>query len=238
MSAAWADPPPIGGPQDPRAVWMERLRPLMAEPGRWAIIKSGLPSTCQQTATALRNRQWNVPPGGWEFTVRTFRRGVHVGDMNAAQLYARYLGPEDNAPIGVSPDRELDGEGYRICEDCKERLPHPGVGKWPKKCDDCWKASDPKWFRRRERLRRDRAAQREAGTWVSERHRPGYKLFVVDWNSIDEQGRVFAVRTRRDVGKGEVVTVTTIDRDVQSLATVEMVTDDALLFRLEEGTAS
>src|SRR5689334_17592231 len=101
MSAAWQDPPPIGGPQDPRSKWMEVLRPLMKEPGRWAIVKSGLPSTMNQAATTFRNRQVHIPPGEWEFTVRTFRRGVHVGDMNVAQVYARYIGPwEPYEPLG------------------------------------------------------------------------------------------------------------------------------------------
>lgn len=174
MTVAWAEPPPIGGPQDPRAVWVERLRPLTKEPGRWALVKSGTPSAMNQTRTALQSRQWNVPPGRWEFTVRTFRRGVHVGDMNIANLYARYLGPGDNAPIGVAADRVLDDEGNRLCEDCGARLSHPGDkgGKWTRKCDLCWAKANPKWLRLRTRRRKERRDARANGTWRDPRHQP------------------------------------------------------------------
>lgn len=95
----WAELPSIGGPQDPRSHYVEALRPLIAHPGRRAVIKSGTPSACNQTATNLRHGGAWTPEGHWEFAVRTFRRGVHVGDMNVARLYARYLGPVEDDEV-------------------------------------------------------------------------------------------------------------------------------------------
>lgn len=165
----WADPPPIGGPQDPRAKYVEMLRPLMLEPGRWAVIKSGTPSSMNQTATKLRERIWNMPPGQWEFTVRTFRRGHHVGDMNVAQLYARFIGPDGDMfsrtwhgmSYRVRAGTVFDEWGYRICPDCGDRLVQsPRGGSWPKKCDACWvmvethgTSQQRKWARNRKERR-------------------------------------------------------------------------------------
>ncbi len=176
MSVHWADPPPIGGPQDPRAKYVELLRPLLSQVGRWAVIKSGTPSAMNQTAMCLRNRTWHVPPGRWEFTVRTFRRGVHVGDLNVAQIYARYLGPGNNGYM-VSDEAVFDEDGHRVCEECGARLSlHPNGGKWPRKCDLCWAKANPKWLRRRTRLRAQRRNQRAAGTYVDPRKRDGWRL--------------------------------------------------------------
>lgn len=160
MSAPqWADPPPIGGPQDPRSVWMERLRPLVAHPGKWAVVKSGLPSTCNAIANQLRLRQRHVPPGEWEFTVRTFRRGVHVGDRSVGQIYARYIGPNlDGISWTVSAYAAWDDDGRRVCPDCGAVLPAPAQrgGPYSRKCADCWTriaeeekpSNQRKWARR------------------------------------------------------------------------------------------
>jgi hypothetical protein len=121
----------------------------MKHPGRWAQVKTGLPSTVHQTANALRVRQWNIPPGEWEFTVRTFRRGVHVGDLNIASLYARYIGPDEVLPYTVAQDAQFDVDGYRVCPECNVRLQRPERGPWPKKCDACWAKVKSKWARRR-----------------------------------------------------------------------------------------
>lgn len=167
----WSDPPPIGGPTDPRAKWVEVLRPLMLEPMRWAVIASGTPSSVNQLANALRTRQWNIPPGEWEFTVRTFRRGHHVGDMNVCQLYARFRGGQTDqtwSPEGwhgltykIRDGVVFDEWGYRVCPDCGDRLTlHAHGGSWPTKCDACWDRIEQtgtdnqrKWARRRRALR-------------------------------------------------------------------------------------
>lgn len=167
MSApTWAEPPPIGGPQDPRSYWMERLRPLVEHPGRWAVIKSGLPSTINQAANMMRTRQVHIPPGEWEFTVRTFRRGVHVGDMSACQLYARFVREweegEGFKPYPWSKDKMFNDAGERVCPDCGTPLRVPeGSGKWDDRCDDCWQklaetnVDVRKYLKKRARFRRD-----------------------------------------------------------------------------------
>lgn len=152
MTTQWADPPPIGGPQSPTAVWVERLRPLMDSPGKWAVVKSGTPSAVNGAANQLRLRQRHLPPGQWEFTVRTFRRGVHVGDMNVAQLYARYLGPGDeyHIPGLLAGDAQYDDDGYRTCPECGDRLRRAfGRGPWPKRCSSCWRVVKSKWSRKK-----------------------------------------------------------------------------------------
>jgi hypothetical protein len=155
VSTSWVDEvPPIGGPLDPQAVYVERLRPLLAEPGRWAIIKSGTAASCHGAAQALRLRQYHVPLGQWEFTVRTFRRGVHIGRGGTANLYARYLGPdEDYAPLSgyVARDALFDEQGRRICPSCEELLRRPKKhgGPYPKMCDECWSKVDTKWGRKK-----------------------------------------------------------------------------------------
>ncbi len=157
MTVQWADPPPIGGPQDPRAVYMERLRLVMKQPGRWALVRSGSPSAMHQAAGALRLRQYNIPPGEWEFTVRTFRRGVHVGDMNVASIYARYMGDDDTAWRQymqmrgiVDSAAEWNEEGDRACPRCGDKLVRQhGARRWPIYCDDCWVKVNPKWGRAR-----------------------------------------------------------------------------------------
>jgi hypothetical protein len=131
------------------------------------VLASGLPSSMNSKANTLRMRQVNVPPGEWEFTVRTFRRGVHVGDMSAAQLYGRFLGPDEAGIIlprvnpapwhglnGPSKNAVWDEDGDRVCEECGEKLPRPeGSGSWARKCDPCWAFLNPKWYRRRQQLR-------------------------------------------------------------------------------------
>lgn len=165
MSTTWVDEvPPIGGPLDPQSTYVERLRPLVSNPGRWAIIKSGTPSNMAQTARALRLRQYHVPPGRWEFKVRSFRRGVHVGSSTTANLYARFLDNDGHKGPGVgigyiSKGAAYNESGHRVCPDCGTRLERPYVentegdrvhqGAWPAKCDDCWRKADTKWARKR-----------------------------------------------------------------------------------------
>lgn len=142
-------PPPIGGPQDPRAIWMERLRLVVERPGEWAEVYSGTPSAVHQAAGALRLRQYHIPPGGWDFTVRSFRRGhlaLRREDHVVAVLYARYLGPDaDDAVFSLSraythaADAVWDQYGRRICPVC-ERNPLKAAnppGSYPSMCDDC-----------------------------------------------------------------------------------------------------
>lgn len=141
------EPPPLGGPQDPRAVWMDRLRLLVERPGEWAEVYSGTPGACHQAAAALRLRQYWIPPGGWDFTVRSFRRG-HLAFVRenyaVGVLYARYLGPDADAATSWtaeynhSADAVWDQYGRRICPVCEKRpLILEGRGSYPHACDEC-----------------------------------------------------------------------------------------------------
>lgn len=145
------EPPPISGPQDPRAVWMERLRLLVERPGEWAEVYSNTPSACHQAANALRLRQYWIPPGGWDFTVRSFRRGhlSYERDNHVrAVIYARYNGPDADAWSSATAawnhgaDAIWDQYGRRLCPSCEKRPlilcnESPGSGSYPSMCDEC-----------------------------------------------------------------------------------------------------
>lgn len=146
------EPPPIGGPQDPRASWMERLRLVIERPNEWAEVYSGTPSACHQAAAKLRLRQYHVPPGGWDFTVRSFRRGHQAlkrEDYTLAVLYARYLGPDAEAFTNYTAaythahDAVWDQLGRRICPKCERTPLDPPVlgGRYAAMCEVCSEAS-------------------------------------------------------------------------------------------------
>ena len=80
----WVDAPPELLRGKPRA-WVERLRPLMKRPGEWAMVGS---HHCT-AAASLKIGRYAVPEGRWEFTSR--KNGV----PRRADIYARYLGPEE-----------------------------------------------------------------------------------------------------------------------------------------------
>ena len=83
----WEDPPETRGQGSTK--WLGVLRPLMAHPKRWAVVKAYPHSkTASAIVTNLRRRKLGVPPGQWEFASRT------VGDE--CRVYARYLGPDEN----------------------------------------------------------------------------------------------------------------------------------------------
>lgn len=144
-------PPPLSGPQDPRAVWMQRLSLLVERPGEWAEVYSGTPAAVNQAAAKLRLRQYHIPPGGWDFTVRSFRR-THLAfrreEYVTAVLYARFLGPDEEAFSGsaaafTASDAVWDQYGRRICPVCERNplvLTGP-PGAYPSMCDECAWAS-------------------------------------------------------------------------------------------------
>lgn len=70
------------------SAWVDRLAPLMDCPGRWA----NLGEYTNATVTLLKQGTLRAPAGRWEFTGR--RRDRPKG---RAFLFARYLGPEDEA---------------------------------------------------------------------------------------------------------------------------------------------
>jgi len=86
----WEDPPPseyhgLGAPRK----WMPRLEPLMAEPGRWALVAEGLKTRlASKIVWALRSGEHGtlaLPPGRWDATSRKQEDGTH-------RIYAVYLG--------------------------------------------------------------------------------------------------------------------------------------------------
>ena len=85
----WEDPPKIVR-RGRDGIWRERLAPLVEKRGAWARVRQcATPSQAASWASNLRRRQVLVPPGKWEFKARTARGSSYV--------YARYLGPEDDA---------------------------------------------------------------------------------------------------------------------------------------------
>jgi hypothetical protein len=141
MTIAWQEPAPRSGPEHPGARYVEVLRRVRTRPAEWALIKAGKPEAVYATATALKLRQWHVPPGDWEFTVREFRRGVHVGGSHRmAQLYARYMGGDPEFPMGtVSVRARFTATGRRACTRCGKALVRKSNrGPWPVFCERCW----------------------------------------------------------------------------------------------------
>lgn len=85
---SWQAPPPVARKGAPPK-WRPRLLPLMDQPGEWAQWPASTPNAAYVAASHLASRRLSVPPGRWEFTSRT-ADGV-------AAVYARYLGPEEEA---------------------------------------------------------------------------------------------------------------------------------------------
>lgn len=83
----WRDPAPSrrGFGSGTAGVWIERLKPLTAHAGRWAVIykaEDGKTSKASGMAASLRGEKTRKPAGKWEFTSR------------GCEVYARYIGPE------------------------------------------------------------------------------------------------------------------------------------------------
>jgi len=82
----WREPAPsrrgFGGVP---GIWIERLQPLLAHAGRWAVVytaEDGKATKASGMAASLRNPKTRKPEGKWEFTSR------------GAEVFARYIGPE------------------------------------------------------------------------------------------------------------------------------------------------
>lgn len=80
----WEDPGPPTKGQERHTLWRDRLEPLKAQPGRWALLAEKPSRAAASTSFQnLRRRVLRVPDGDWEFTYR--RRG------EGWALYGRYL---------------------------------------------------------------------------------------------------------------------------------------------------
>src|SRR5574337_930501 len=86
----WKDPPPRERGHGAQSKWLRLLTPLMEQPRRWALVKDfWSASAAYSTGCRLHRGTLKRPPGRWEFTARKTDTG--------AELYARYLGPEEPA---------------------------------------------------------------------------------------------------------------------------------------------
>jgi len=127
---------------------------LVERPGEWAEVYSGTPGGAHQAANALRLRQYWVPPGAWDFTVRSFRRGhgsISRDSQPMAVIYARYLGTDEPAfrnlteALNHSKNAVWDQHGRRLCPVCERRpLIKEPIGGYPSACDPCsWAMAVP-----------------------------------------------------------------------------------------------
>ena len=78
----WREPPStVHG----RTRWIPVLTPVMARPGRWAMVyRCSLPRQATKTASNLRIGLLQTPPGKWEF----------AADSKTGEVFAKYIGPE------------------------------------------------------------------------------------------------------------------------------------------------
>jgi hypothetical protein len=84
VQVRWEDP---SGRRSQPGIWIERLEPVMAQPGRWARVLDCRYARARTVANDLRHGKVRRPPGRWDFTSRG------LGDGQGA-VYARYLGPD------------------------------------------------------------------------------------------------------------------------------------------------
>ena len=76
-----------------RGYWVETLAPLVERPGEWArIAEKKTPQQARTVAANFRLRAIRIPrpDDTWQFVSRTRKKGH-------SYIYARYLGPEEQA---------------------------------------------------------------------------------------------------------------------------------------------
>lgn len=82
----WREPGPSRrGLGSSPGVWIDRLKPLMHHPGRWAVVykaEDGKTGKATGMAAALRGNKTKKPAGKWDFSARQ------------GEVFARYIGPE------------------------------------------------------------------------------------------------------------------------------------------------
>lgn len=87
----WCDPPPPAT----RQVWVPLLEPLIAAPGRWALVRRydrhrpAVDAVRQLRRAAKGSGHIVVPPGRWEF-----RQGRVESGADGWGVWARYLGED------------------------------------------------------------------------------------------------------------------------------------------------
>jgi hypothetical protein len=84
------------------AVWWDPCEKLKGRPGAWAIIRTGTSNQIRPMASNLRHRRVRFPEGNFEFEVR-HDPAYPVDRDSRKALYARYVGPVEDAP---APDGE------------------------------------------------------------------------------------------------------------------------------------
>ena len=82
----WEDPPPMA--KRGKGIWAERLAPLMKRKGKWGKLDGEWART---TVYNLKNNEWIIPDGRWEFAHRR-----PVGSRGRGVIYARFLGADNS----------------------------------------------------------------------------------------------------------------------------------------------
>lgn len=121
----WDEPPAarVGGRT---GVWMERLLPLMDEPGRSALIyvgPEGKKKAAEKVAYALRHRKVITPPGIWEFTSRW------INSENVSKAWAKYVGDETDEELPGAPVILAPAVARETTEEYEKR--HQALGGTP-----------------------------------------------------------------------------------------------------------
>ena len=82
----WEKPP--SQQRQRKGVWVDRLQPLMENPGEWARVYEGSLGTARSTSNSLRSGKTQIPDGDWEFVSRKI-------DEDTGGIWAVYWGEDD-----------------------------------------------------------------------------------------------------------------------------------------------
>lgn len=91
----WEKPP--SQQRQRKGVWVERLQPLMENPGEWARVYEGSLGTARSTSNSLRSGKTQIPDGDWEFVSRKI-------DDDTGGIWAVYWGDEEDTYIEDEDD--------------------------------------------------------------------------------------------------------------------------------------
>lgn len=84
---AWEEPSPqVRGRPQAESPWVQRLRPLMENPGRWARVAERDAPLIGNVSTQVKGAIKHLG-GRWEHTTRR--------NSGRGRFYVRYLGPEE-----------------------------------------------------------------------------------------------------------------------------------------------
>lgn len=109
------------GPSRGDGIWVDRLLPLMDEPGIWfAVFTSDKRKGAETQAYALRSGRVKAPPGVWEFTSRWYV------DEKVSRTHARYIGDESDPEVQAwLAAQEANKEVVKVERESPEAIPVP-----------------------------------------------------------------------------------------------------------------